>query len=69
MLMSMSKPKSLVDPPKTQRMERREKVSSTAVYLFLATFCVLTYARTHDPYAMLAVCVMIFLAMAVWIYG
>jgi len=49
-------------------MGAREKLARTAVYLVLAAFCVLTLARTHDPFAMLAVCVMIFLAMAVWIY-
>jgi hypothetical protein len=63
--MRMSKPRS---SPKTQRMGTREKVARTAVYLVLAAFCVLTLARTHDLFAMLAVCAMIFLAMAVWIY-
>jgi len=50
-------------------MGAREKVGRTAVYLVLAAFCVLTLARTHDPFAMLAVGALIFLAMAVWIYG
>ena len=49
-------------------MGAREKLARTAVYLVPAAFCVLTLARTHDPFAMLAVGVMIFLAMAVWIY-
>jgi len=64
----VSKPRSSADPPKTHRIGAREKLARTAVYLVLAAFCVLTLARTHDPFAMLAVCVMIFLAMAVWIY-
>jgi hypothetical protein len=50
-------------------METQEKIARTAVYLVLAAFCVLTYARTHDLFAMLAVAALIFLAMAVWIYG
>jgi len=50
-------------------MGAREKLARTAVYLVLAAFCVLTLARTHDLFATLAVGALIFLAMAVWIYG